>query len=258
MPLMASSHQQRTVSSAPPTQAFPLFLRTPLTLVQSPRLHLLLLRLLLLLFLGLSALALSTSAYFVLYFTWGRVPPFETPLSLIYGTPGKAAHADVLLPTKGHLRPGQAYDLIVQLDCPLTADNLALGNFMVHLNVFSSSSSSGPKGGRPTLMQAKSVSTLLIPPPTLSPANVLPLVWSVPTRTLSLPVLENVVLVDGKQEAGRVGVWVGREDGWGGGREVSTTGARLIVRGRLTGLRCVLLTSSLAPPLLRSLPYERT
>jgi len=227
--------------SAP--SAFGALLALPYTLVTSPSLQLLLLRSLLVVLLLGAAAGLSSTSYFVLYFTWGRVPSFSAPLALTYGSPGHPPHATVVLPAAGHWRPKQAYDLFVELDCPLTAANVHLGNFMVGIDVLSASS--GSKLSTSSPLYSATRSSLLTPPPILSPANMLPLFWGTPTRTIRLPLLTNVLLDDGRgQRAGRVTVWVGREDGWrgadadGGGRELHTTGGRLVIRGRLSGLRC--------------------
>lgn len=224
--------------------AFASLLALPVTVARSPRIHLVLLRSLLILLLLGAAAGLSSTSYFVLYFTWARVPSFSEPLELTYGSPNHPPHGSVILPVTGLWRPGQAYDVSVELDCPLTAANIALGNFMVGLDVLPVAS--------PTPLYSATRSGLLTPPPVLSPANLLPLVWGTSQRTVRLTLLNNVILDDGrKQRAGRVTVWVGREDGWrgasgnvlskgtfeGAGRELHTTGARIVIQGRLSGLR---------------------
>lgn len=237
-PVRHQASRPSPLDAADAPSAFASFLALPYTLLSSPKLHVVALRLLLASLLALAAVGLSSTSYFVLYFTWGRVPSFSAPLGLTYGSPGHPPHATVVLPAN-HWRPNQPYDVVVELDCPLSADNVALGNFMVHVDVF-------PAGAKTALASA-SQATLLTPPPALSPKHVLPLVWGVPSRTLRLPLLEGVVLADSRKAkvADRITVWVGREDGWGlgsngdGGREVVTTGARLVIRGRLSGLRCV-------------------
>ena len=238
---MASSSRSSS-SKPPPPSILDSLLALPATVARSPRLHLVLLRSLLLLLLLGAAAGLSSTAYFVLYFTWGRVPAFNGPLELTYGSPNHPPHASVALPATGHWRPGQPYDVFVELDCPLTKANVGLGNFMVGLDIL-------PDGGgnvkNPAPLYSATRSALLTPPPVLSPAKLLPLVWGTPSRTVRLPLLGSVILDDGSKgrRAGRVTVWVGREDGWrgagksGGLGEVHTTGARLVIQGRLSGLR---------------------
>ena len=141
------------------------------------------------------------------------------------------------------------------------------GNFMVHLSLLPAFPSIIPSSSKaskqvassssvlPAPIHSSTLPTLLAALPPLSPFYLLSLVFHTPKKTITLKMLDGVVLVpSGRNKAAEsvkmVRVWVGREDLWkslgdgkngGSGKEVVTLGGKVRIVGKLSGIRFVYL-----------------
>ncbi|KAL7414197.1 putative adipose-regulatory protein-domain-containing protein [Mrakia frigida] len=282
---MSTSKARKLGTSSPYTPpdppSFLSFLYSPMDfatrVVTSKRTHLNLLRLALLSLLGIASLVVSAGGYGVLWFSWGKVSGWEGNMQLHYGTPSSPPHSLISLPDVSRFTENQAYDVYVDLTLPVTRSNVNLGNFMVHLSLLPSFSSLPLIKGRPSpsysalspppALYSSTLPTLLAALPPLSPFNLLSLVFHTPKKTITLKMLDGVVLVPSSKKAAEtvkmVRVWVGREDLWkslgdgkngGSGREVVTLGGKVRIVGKLSGIRALLAHH----PLLSLLTFTTT
>ncbi|KAG9100464.1 hypothetical protein FS749_015220 [Ceratobasidium sp. UAMH 11750] len=144
------------------------------------------------------------------------------------------------------LVPGQAYEISLRLDIPVTPENIALGNFMTKLAIIDPKNSTVASVNRPALVLGKK-STAWIP--LISRATAV--------ETIDIPLLESwapmlpagmltnpgVAIARGTtQKDFQAFVTVGRSDAWknlgsGQGRELTILRAVLHGRVKLFGLR---------------------
>lgn len=128
---------------------------------------------------------------------------------------------------------------------------------MVHLSLLPAVPPPAPTGkgksssqaSQPVAIHSATLPTLLSPLPMLSPRNLLSLVFMTPRKTITLKMLDGVVVVPSSRKTAEttkyVKVWIGREDLWrslgerGGGKEVVTFGGRVRIEGKLSGIRSV-------------------
>ena len=123
---------------------------------------------------------------------------------------------------------------------------------MIHLSLLPAvappaSSGKSKASSQPLAIHSATLPTLLSPLPMLSPRNLLSLVFMTPRKTITLKMLDGVVVVPSSRKVAEttkfVKVWIGREDLWrslgerGGGKEVVTFGGRVRIEGKLSGIR---------------------
>ncbi|KAG8716016.1 hypothetical protein FRC11_011272 [Ceratobasidium sp. 423] len=142
------------------------------------------------------------------------------------------------------LTPGQPYDITLSLQVPVTAENLALGNFMTKLILTDAKNVTVATANRPSLVLRKQSSWIPFLRSPQIETIVVPLVeyWS-PSSQPGKLLNHGVAIARGASHQGfHAFIAVGRSDAWkslgnGQGKELSIVGATLYGHVKLSGIR---------------------
>lgn len=161
----------------------------------------------------------------------------ETSLDFYLGSmPNQPPHGILSLPPPSYFREAQPYTIHVDLHVPITPSNVDLGNFMISLSVLDDSSAE---------LHSTSFSTWIPAQPWISAHTLLGLLRGPRTKTISVEMMDGVVLVPGRKKGvgKEIKVWVGRQDMWTsegkGSKELVTDGGKVRIVGELSGVRFV-------------------